>query len=202
MILIQFSEVKSTVLKPTKQEALFEMCLTDVEERFKLGLYMTVIYLYHHLSGSGVINNTEGSLYMFQALAAVYLSEIVVDWVKHTSIINYTKHPAMIYDDFGWELARILQDLKKYSFLTERCREVTRKIGFYNSAMASGILALSMVSYLSLGSWYLNLGTLLGVYGMLHVVYFVNKRMILLYRNKYAEIEDNKKEEIKARKSK
>lgn len=132
LILIQFAEMKSAVLKDISQEKLWAICYNgasssssaanhnqlildraDIVERFQLLVSLVLLFFYniskHHINSFWVRITSDRPLHandgvqdedwltasewlapLLFSLMIIYMSELSVDWLKHTSIINFT----------------------------------------------------------------------------------------------------------------
>lgn len=126
----QFVEIKSAVFKKFDPENLFQLSCADVVERFQLSLYILMI--------AGLSSWQDFDRILF-ALAAVLISELLVDWLKHAFIGKFNHiHPA-VYLKFKRSL---LQELL-YSG-----NAVGKRIGFSVIPFAS--IFIRLVYYFSL----------------------------------------------------
>lgn len=89
----QFVEIKSAVFKKFEKENLFQLSCADVVERMQLSVFLLIIGIRNMIERGSF----EGSLYpLFQ----VFLSEILVDWLKHAFITKFNHIHPEIYLKF------------------------------------------------------------------------------------------------------
>jgi len=104
LILIQYAEMKSAVLKEITEEKLWIICYNDIVERFQLLVSLVLLFFYniskHHINSfwdEDWLTASEWMSPLLFTLFIIYLSELTVDWLKHTSIINFTDLGPRIY---------------------------------------------------------------------------------------------------------
>ena len=62
-------------------------------------------------------------------LLVVYVSEMIVDWIKHMSIVNYTGHPPDLYRRFVRQLGTRLLSTPSSSLLTDASFPAAHSMG-------------------------------------------------------------------------
>eukprot|EP01104_Vermistella_antarctica_P010901 TRINITY_DN2962_c0_g1_i1.p1 TRINITY_DN2962_c0_g1~~TRINITY_DN2962_c0_g1_i1.p1 ORF type:complete len:519 (-),score=103.56 TRINITY_DN2962_c0_g1_i1:32-1588(-) len=109
LVLLQFAELKSAVLKKITPEKLMEMCSNDAVERFQQLLYLLFLTAFHLDAQENVWNMHIGELIeVVMPLLVMYISEVLVDWLKHTSVIMYNGLSPHIYTEFT---AKMVEEL-------------------------------------------------------------------------------------------
>lgn len=89
-----FAEIKSTVFKKYQKKNLFDITTSDINERFKLFLFLFLIFVLNMCQG-----RNEGMTSDFAYVGViVFCSEIIADWIKHCFItkINFIKSDVYI----------------------------------------------------------------------------------------------------------
>eukprot|EP01089_Gocevia_fonbrunei_P010730 TRINITY_DN2369_c0_g1_i1.p1 TRINITY_DN2369_c0_g1~~TRINITY_DN2369_c0_g1_i1.p1 ORF type:complete len:247 (-),score=14.61 TRINITY_DN2369_c0_g1_i1:259-999(-) len=194
LVLVQFAEIKSTVLKDIKEKALYEMCLEDVMERFQLLISLACLFLYYVTFSVAGLDEEKDLWYLAKSIITIYLSEVAVDWIKHTSVICYTPNSNHVYARFGFTLSRLAVDFEKTNWLTERSRPVATEIGFSHSSLAYAVMTLHLVRYCLRINLYENIVLLIVIFCMLWIIYKCNGYLVMFFVDKYAVVpeQDNK----------
>lgn len=126
LILNNFAEMKSFVLKKFDYKNLFQLACSDISERFKMSLFYFLIITVG-VSQSAVIGEVTG---MYVGVAAAMLScEVVVDWIKHAFITKFNAIDASCYDDFRYAICRDFLNCHKDKFIYDHSYTVTRRLG-------------------------------------------------------------------------
>jgi uncharacterized membrane protein YgcG len=87
LILNNFAEIKSFVLKKFDEESLYQLVCSDIYERFKIVLFSFLIFLisFSQSSSTSVLTVlSEYGLIFFWMIS----SEMIVDWIKHAFIVK------------------------------------------------------------------------------------------------------------------
>ncbi|KAL6050637.1 Transmembrane anterior posterior transformation protein 1 [Balamuthia mandrillaris] len=152
LILVQFAEMKSAVLKEFDEKKLYDMSCGDITERFQLIVYLVLLFFHNMDKHSNdsiwdlgfAIMRTAWMKPLLVALSIVYVSELLVDWIKHTSVINFGSLSANIYTKFSYKLSHKLSNVPSADFLTDRTQTVARDMGMMPLPLA--ILVLKVMS--------------------------------------------------------
>ena len=90
--MLQFTEIKSGVLKKMKPDKLFHLCCADVIDRFYLSLFLMLVFVFNvdarDWSALSHGQTTEWVLSLLRALAIIYCSSIGVDWCAHLLVTD------------------------------------------------------------------------------------------------------------------
>ncbi|KAL3234610.1 hypothetical protein RNJ44_03372 [Nakaseomyces bracarensis] len=109
LLSMQFSEIKGSVFKKIDKEGLFQIGMSDVAERFKLLLFLSIIGLRNLVAKSRNISsiipftwclNISSSGIQSSPTFNVIGSEIIVDWIKHAYITKFNRIRPEMYDKF------------------------------------------------------------------------------------------------------
>lgn len=154
LILIQFAEMKSAVLKELSQDKLWAICYNDIVERFQLLVSLVLLFFYniskHHINSfwdEDWLTASEWLRPLLFSLLIIYLSELTVDWLKHTSIINFTDLSPHMYTELAYKISKRLLDVDDKSFLTDRTQNIaTGDLGVM--PLSLGVLVLKVI-----GDW-------------------------------------------------
>ena len=89
-----FAEIKSTVFKKYQKKNLFDITTSDINERFKLFLFLFLIFVLNICQGT----NEEMTSDFVYVGVIVFCSEIIADWIKHCFItkLNFIKSDVYI----------------------------------------------------------------------------------------------------------
>jgi len=137
LILVQFAEVKSGVLKSVFGVKLASVIANDILERFHLLVFLSVIFFYHcNISWS--VEFSEWLPPLVQSCCVIYLSEVLVDWIKHTSISNYMGLSPHFYTSVSSKYCRDVKRTFKHSssFLVHSTAALTKEWGLLPFALA------------------------------------------------------------------
>jgi len=124
----QFVELKGAVFKRFEKENLFQLACADILERFQLSFFLLIIGL-RNLSEvwSSSLNDLPRVLgELTGPLIVVYMSEILVDWLKHSFITKFNHIHPDVYVRYMQILCRDFQ----FGDLIDRSPMVSRRIGF------------------------------------------------------------------------
>eukprot|EP01089_Gocevia_fonbrunei_P018861 TRINITY_DN6490_c0_g1_i1.p1 TRINITY_DN6490_c0_g1~~TRINITY_DN6490_c0_g1_i1.p1 ORF type:complete len:357 (-),score=35.53 TRINITY_DN6490_c0_g1_i1:23-1093(-) len=159
LLLVQFAEVKSAALKDIARKKLEDMCAGDIVERFQLLIYLILLFFYNVARYHPDDTFFDLSIFsrswmkpLLLALLVVYLSELLVDWIKHTSIVNFVGINPHTYTEFSIKFSRKLTSLEEASFLTDRSQTVFNKMGLVPIALAVLVLRI-MSDWITDFSW-------------------------------------------------
>ena len=93
LILVQFAEMKGGVMKKITKSGLQKMVCGDLVERAQLLVILLILCLYNQMP------EHPGNEQFWFAIAFIYCSELAVDWLKHSSVINFTRLSPAIYTE-------------------------------------------------------------------------------------------------------
>jgi len=126
LILNNFAEIKSFVLKKFDRENLFQLSCSDITERFKMTLFYCLII------GVGVVqaNNVWDVIPMFSGvLGAMVACEMFVDWIKHAFIAKFNKIDASCYKDYARILRSDILNGHKDKITLDHSYTITKRLG-------------------------------------------------------------------------
>lgn len=89
-----FVELKASVFKRFEAENLFQVSCADVVERFQLSLFLGLIAMQE-------FSTTTMVLALLPSMVAIYLCEVVVDYLKHSFIGKFNRLHSDLYSTFG-----------------------------------------------------------------------------------------------------
>eukprot|EP00727_Mastigamoeba_balamuthi_P011958 m51a1_g7385 hypothetical protein (443) ;mRNA; f:115560-117608 len=140
VVLVQFAELKSFGLKNTDGEKLSNMCYEDICERFELLILVSILFVANALPG---LNPPQGMRYLLTLLAILYLSELVIDWLKHAAICNTNQYTPGIYLTRLKVLSDAVCSSDGAGALSDSSLALSRRIGFW--PLPIGVVVLKMV---------------------------------------------------------
>jgi hypothetical protein len=154
LILIQYAEMKSAVLKEITEEKLWIICYNDIVERFQLLVSLVLLFFYniskHHINSfwdEDWLTASEWMSPLLFTLFIIYLSELTVDWLKHTSIINFTDLGPRIYTKLAHKISKRLGRINEKSFLSDRTQNIA-STDLGATPLPLGVLVMKVV-----GDW-------------------------------------------------
>eukprot|EP00635_Sarcinochrysidales_sp_CCMP3193_P011562 CAMPEP_0118911800 /NCGR_PEP_ID=MMETSP1166-20130328/13337_1 /TAXON_ID=1104430 /ORGANISM="Chrysoreinhardia sp, Strain CCMP3193" /LENGTH=679 /DNA_ID=CAMNT_0006851307 /DNA_START=57 /DNA_END=2096 /DNA_ORIENTATION=- len=160
-----FSEIKAFVFKKYNAVNLFEVACSDVCERFKLCLFLSLLVLLAWSQvafvgsgkGSGSGKKTSWTIATVASQATmVFAFELVADWLKHAFMAKFNKLDAHVYDAYADRLARDVVTGRGGGIALDHTHAVTRRLGL-------AVLPLAAVSTIYLGIAKNNLKRSLGL---------------------------------------
>ncbi|KJE90280.1 hypothetical protein CAOG_08528 [Capsaspora owczarzaki ATCC 30864] len=124
----QFVELKGSVFKKFEAHSLFQMTCSDMVERFSLAVFLVMVAA-RNMSELGwdtsYLVNT-----LLKDLIAVYISECVLDWVKHAFITKFNKIDSSVYRKYKTILCKDLASSRHCNTMMDQSHRVARRIGF------------------------------------------------------------------------
>lgn len=127
LILNNFSELKSFVLKKFDCNNLFQLACSDITERFQTFLFLVLILIVA-LAQAGP--NWPETLYTFGNVGLMMLvGEIFADWFKHAFINKFNSINASVYQDFAYVLRNDILSNQKDEVILDHTYSVTRRLG-------------------------------------------------------------------------
>ncbi|EJS43958.1 YER140W [Saccharomyces arboricola H-6] len=118
LLSMQFAEIKSSVLKKFDKEGFFQITISDVVERFKLTLLLSIIGLRNLQSWTSSLSKTSINIWSPSSTMSIVInilcgpmvsvvgSEVIVDWAKHAYITKFNRIRPQIYDKFYYIIYR------------------------------------------------------------------------------------------------
>jgi len=121
-----FAEIKSTVFKKYNKPALFKITASDICERFKLGLFLSLILLLNVCQGV-----EQGQLAAFWRICGiVWCAELLSDWIKHSFITKFNFLPSKVYPEYALLLAGDVTGIGHEGVNLDHSHAVVKRIGF------------------------------------------------------------------------
>ena len=134
-----FAEIKSTVFKKYQKKNLFDITAADINERFKLLLFLILILILNICQGTNKNMVTD-----FTTMGAIVLcGEIVADWIKHCFITKLNFIKSNIYIEYGRTICMDITGGGHEGINMDHTHAVVRRVG-----LAQIPLACVMVRYL------------------------------------------------------
>lgn len=146
LILNNFAEIKSFVLKKFDTDNLFQLACADITERFKMCLFYSLIILV------GIIQSADPaeSIPMFsRVLVAMLGCEMFVDWIKHAFIAKFNKINASCYQDFSRILRCDIFDGHKDKITLDHSYTITKRLGMSQIPLGCVFFRFMLIAYTS-----------------------------------------------------
>jgi hypothetical protein len=116
LILNNFSELKTFILKKFDCNNLFQLACSDITERFQMFLFLTLILLVA-VAQAGEL--TWEMAHSYSRIAALMmLGECFADWFKHAFINKFNLINASVYMDFAYVLRNDILSNQKVLYIT------------------------------------------------------------------------------------
>jgi hypothetical protein len=120
-----FAEIKSTVFKKYNKPNLFKITASDVCERFKLALFLSLVL---------VLNNSQGmtlsqSFDYVQMCGIVWAAEMLSDWIKHSFITKFNFIKSTVYGEYALLLAGDVTGIGHEGVNLDHSHAVVKRIG-------------------------------------------------------------------------
>ncbi|KAL3938427.1 MAG: hypothetical protein SGBAC_006668 [Bacillariaceae sp.] len=121
-----FAEIKSTVFKKYNKATLFKIVASDICERFKLALFLTLVLLLNLSQG---MDSTMVMNY-FHMCGIVWAAEWLSDWIKHSFITKFNYISSGIYPEYGLLLAGDFNGIGHEGVNMDHSHAVVKRLGF------------------------------------------------------------------------
>jgi len=121
-----FAEIKSTVFKKYNKATLFKITASDICERFKLALFLTLVLLLNMSQGM----DTHMVVNYFHMCAIVWAAEWLSDWIKHSFITKFNYISSGIYPEYGLLLAGDFNGIGHEGVNMDHSHAVVKRLGF------------------------------------------------------------------------
>lgn len=121
-----FAEIKSTVFKKYNKATLFKITASDICERFKLALFLTLVLLLNLSQG---MDKTMVMNY-FHMCGIVWAAEWLSDWIKHSFITKFNYIASGIYSEYGLLLAGDFNGIGHEGVNMDHSHAVVKRLGF------------------------------------------------------------------------
>jgi hypothetical protein len=121
-----FAEIKSTVFKKYNKAALFKITASDICERFKLALFLSLVLLLNICQG---MDHKQFGSYM-RICGFVWCAELLADWIKHAFITKFNFLPARVYPEYALLLAGDVTGIGHEGVNLDHSHAVVKRIGF------------------------------------------------------------------------
>jgi len=120
-----FAEIKSTVFKKYNKPNLFKITASDICERFKLALFLSLVL---------ILNISQGMdppmvWSYIQMCGVVWCAEWLADWIKHSFITKFNFIHSSIYPEYALLLAGDVTGFGHEGVNMDHSHAVVRRIG-------------------------------------------------------------------------
>jgi hypothetical protein len=126
LVLNNFAEMKSFVLRKFDRDNLFQLSCSDISERLKMVLFYFLIVVVGLSQSSNVWDVIPN---YFTVTLAMLTSEVGVDWIKHAFIAKFNGIDASCYEEFGRILRRDFLNCHKDKIKYDHSYNITRRLG-------------------------------------------------------------------------
>jgi Eukaryotic membrane protein family len=141
-----FAEVKSNVFKKYNKSALFKIAAADICERFKLILFLLLVWLVHLCQ-----DGKRAPIFLYGAIGGyVIISEILADWIKHAFICKFNFLPSsQVYREYGLIIAGDYTGIGHEKYNLDPTHAVVKRIGFAQIPLIGVLLKMitEMIKY-------------------------------------------------------
>lgn len=121
-----FAEIKSTVFKKYNKTNLFKITASDICERFKLFLFLTLVLLLNISQGM----DWKTTVKMLSMCGIVMTAEVGADWIKHSFITKFNFIPSKVYPQFSLLLAGDVTGIGHEGVNLDHSHAVVKRLGF------------------------------------------------------------------------
>lgn len=133
-----FAEIKSTVFKKYNKAALFKITASDICERFKLALFLSLVFLLNACQGL-----ESGQFMGYVRLWAIVIgAELLSDWIKHAFITKFNFLPSRVYPEYALLLAGDVTGIGHEGVNLDHSHAVVKRIGFAQIPLVSVLFRL------------------------------------------------------------
>ena len=94
-----FVEIKASIFKKFGDENLFQLCASDMVERFNLTIFLLLAVLQNLRNNTWSVSESWFWEWCW-IVSLVYGSEIIIDWTKHCFVIKFNSLPPDLYSTF------------------------------------------------------------------------------------------------------
>ena len=126
LILNNFAEIKSSVLKKFDSGNLFQLACSDITERFKMLLFYTLIIL---VGLAQARDMAEAFRSFFTILLAMVICEMCVDWTKHAFITKFNAIKSSCYIDYSRTLRNDILNGHNDKITLDHSYSITKRLG-------------------------------------------------------------------------
>eukprot|EP01119_Soliformovum_irregulare_P012932 TRINITY_DN3392_c0_g1_i1.p1 TRINITY_DN3392_c0_g1~~TRINITY_DN3392_c0_g1_i1.p1 ORF type:complete len:533 (+),score=119.67 TRINITY_DN3392_c0_g1_i1:236-1600(+) len=133
----QFVELKGSVFKKFEKENLFQVSCSDIVERFQIATFLLIVTLQNYSDMNWEISEYWIS-HMITSVVTVWVSECLVDWIKHAFISKFNRIPVDVYPSYRTRLIRDIVSADKKSYFDTYT--ISRRIGFVPLPLACLVL--------------------------------------------------------------
>lgn len=128
-----FMELKGSVFKNFKTQNVFQVACSDAVERFQLTIFLGVMLVY-----------AEGDRRLLLTWLAIFLSEIIVDWIKHAFVTKFNRISPNAYQQFSAVICRdIVQVRKNAAIRSIGGSGVAKRIGFVSLPLGALVVRMA-----------------------------------------------------------
>lgn len=133
-----FAEIKSTVFKKYNKPNLFKVTASDICERFKLALFLSLVLMLNWCQGM----NWQTTIDYLTMCAYVWAAELLADWIKHSFITKFNFISSRVYTEYALLLAGDVTGIGHEGVNLDHSHAVVKRIGFAQIPLVCVMLRL------------------------------------------------------------
>ena len=120
-----FAEIKGTVFKKYNKASLFKIAASDICERFKLALFLTLVLLLNASQGMD-----QKMLYNYLSMCGIiWCAEWLSDWLKHSFITKFNYIASSVYAEYSLLLAGDVSGFGHEGENLDKSHAVVKRLG-------------------------------------------------------------------------
>lgn len=120
-----FAEIKSTVFKKYNKASLFKIAASDICERFKLALFLSLVLTLNMSQGM----DRKMVYSYFHMCGIVWCAEWLSDWIKHSFITKFNYIASGVYGEYGLLLAGDVTGIGHENLNLDHSHAVVKRLG-------------------------------------------------------------------------
>jgi Eukaryotic membrane protein family len=133
-----FAEIKSTVFKKYNKPNLFKIAASDICERFKLALFLTLVLMLNISQGMDLQAKSQ---YLWMC-GVVWCAELLADWLKHSFITKFNFIRSSVYPEYALLLAGDVTGFGHEGVNLDHSHAVVKRLGFAQLPLVCVMLRL------------------------------------------------------------
>ena len=143
-----FAEIKSTVFKKYNKANLFKIAASDVCERFKLALFLSLVLVLNKSQGMSLSQSFD----YIQMCGIVWFAEMLSDWIKHSFITKFNYLSSGVYGEYALVLAGDVTGIGHEGVNLDHSHAVVKRIGLAQVPLVC-VLARYLIEAARYSSW-------------------------------------------------
>lgn len=143
-----FAEIKSTVFKKYNKPNLFKITASDVCERFKLALFLSLVLVLNKSQGMTLAQSFD----YVKMCCIVWFAEMLSDWIKHSFITKFNFISSKVYGEYALLLAGDVTGIGHEGVNLDHSHAVVKRIGLAQVPLVC-VLARYLTEAARYSSW-------------------------------------------------